>query len=615
MKPLRRAAIIFIVLQSWIVLRAQNAAPSLPVVQYEISLARRSAHFAHVRTRLPASGNIEVQLPVWNALYQVRDFSQYIRNVKASDAQGRALPVRKIEKSSWRIVGGSDGVVIEYDVFANLGGPYGAQLNDEHAFFNLAEILMYAPTQRAAPVRVTFSDIPELWHIATALTTDGEGSTVFRARNYDELVDSPVEIGRFQETSFHLNGAEYRIAVHANLADYKLENIQQMVQKIVSAEVVWMNDRPFQSYLFIYHFPHQRSDGGMEHSYSTAIDENVERIKADPLSLAEVTAHEFFHLWNVKRIRPQSLEPVDYMRENYTTALWFSEGVTSTVEQYMLLRAGISDEKIYLRHLAEQIRILQSRPAHLTQSAEESSLDAWLEKYPHYRLPDRSISYYDKGEVLGVLLDLKMREASHGRASLRDVMQWMNQHYAKAGKFFPDSAGVEQGAEAVSGGHLDEFFREYVAGTREIAYNDFFQTVGLNLARRVVTVGDPGFTAVQNFHAAPIIGEVEPGSAAQQAGLEEGDTVLALNDRLAPMNVQAQLDALEPGTTVKVKILGPTGERELEWKVGFKEEQYFTFEEVAHATPGQRARRAAWLAAEDEPEPARAAEMQSAPQP
>ncbi len=621
MKPLRRAAVIFILLQSWVVLRAQNPALPVPVVQYEISLARRRAHFAHVRMRLPASGNIEVQLPVWNALYQVRDFSQYIRNVKASDAQGRALPARKIEKSSWRIAGASDGIVVEYDIFASLGGPYGAQLNDEHAFFNLAEVLMYAPTQRATPVRVTFSDIPELWRVATALAAEGEGSTAFRARNYDELVDSPVEIGRFQETSFHLNGAEYRIVVHANLADYKLENIQQMVQKIVSAEVVWMNECPFQSYLFIYHFPHQRSDGGMEHSYSTAIDENVERMKADPLSLAEVTAHEFFHLWNVKRIRPQSLEPVDYMHENYTTALWFSEGVTSTVEQYMLLRAGISDEKIYLRHLAEQIRILQSRPAHLTQSAEESSLDAWLEKYPHYRLPDRSISYYDKGEVLGVLLDLETREASHGRASLRDVMQWMNQHYAKVGKFFPDSAGVEQAAEAVSDADLDRFFREYVAGTREIAYNDFFQTVGLNLARRVVTVGDPGFTAVQNFHAAPVIGEVQPGSAAQAAGLQEGDTVLALNGKLAPVNLQTQLDALEPGTTVRLKILGPAGERELEWKVGFKEEQYFTFEEVAHPTSAQLARRAAWLAAEDEPErsgiakPSGAAEMQSAPQP
>jgi predicted metalloprotease with PDZ domain len=287
----------------------------------------------------------------------------------------------------------------------------------------------------------------------------------------------------------------------------------------------------------------------------------------------------------------------------------------------MLLRAGISDEKTYLRHLAEQIRILQSRPAHQTQSAEESSLDAWLEKYPHYRLPDRSISYYNKGEVLGVLLDLEVREASHGRASLRDVMQWMDQHYAKAGKFFPDSLGVKQAAEAVSGAHLDEFFREYVAGTREIAYNHFFQTVGLNLAKRTVTVGDPGFTAVQNFHAAPVIGEVEPGSPAQQAGLQEGDTVLAFNDKMASMNLQTQLDAMEPGTTLRLKVLGPAGERELEWKVGFRQEQYFTFEDVAQVTREQRSRRAAWLASEDEPErlraakPSRAAAIDSAPQP
>jgi len=600
--PLRAAAAVVVLLQSWALLLAQTTHAPAPVVTYVVSLAKHSQHLVHVRMQVPpGKSQLQVQLPVWNALYQVRDFSQYVGAVKASDAQGREIGVRKIEKSTWQIAS-AEQVNIEYDIFANVAGPYGAQLNDEHAFFNLAEILMYAPELRGAPINIRFADMPDLWVIATALQQPelaypGE----FRAKNYDELVDSPVEIGRFRETSFHLNGAEYRIAIHADPADYNLNDIQGMVEKIVSAEVVWMNDRPFQQYLFIYHFPHVRSDGGMEHAYSTAIDENVERMKEDPLSLAGVTAHEFFHLWNVKRIRPQSLEPVDYMRENYTTALWFSEGVTSTVDGYMLLRAGLMDEKLYLRHLAEQIHTLESRPAHSWQSVEESSLDAWLEKYTYYKLPSRSISYYDKGEIVGVLLDLKIREASHGAASLRNVLEWMNEHYAKQGKFFPDSAGVQQAAEAVSGAKLDKFFHDYVSGTREIPYNDFFNTLGLTLTKRAVSVADPGFTAVQSFRSAPVVGEVEPGSGAYEAGLQAGDVVVAINGKPPSVTFESQLDAVEPGALLHLKVVGAQGERDLAWKTGVREEDFFSIEEVPDATAEEIGRRAAWLKAEDEP--------------
>ncbi len=185
----------------------------------------------------------------------------------------------------------------------------------------------------------------------------------------------------------------------------------------------------------------------MAHAYSTAIEVNAQVLTDNPLAFADVTAHEFFHLWNVKRIRPQSLEPVDYTKENYTNALWFSEGVTNTVEDYILLRAGLLDENQFLHRLAGQIEELEDRPAHLTQSAEESSLDAWLEKYQQYWAPQRSISYYNKGDLLGVMLDLAVRDASDDKASLREIFQWMNRNYAQMGKFFPDSDGVRQAAD------------------------------------------------------------------------------------------------------------------------------------------------------------------------
>src|SRR5438876_542011 len=214
---------------------------------------------------------------------------------------------------------------------------------------------------------------------------------------------------------------------------------------MVASAAQWMNDCPFQDYLFIYHTS-DSSDGGMEHAFGTAINLPVSDFEKDLGPFIAITTHEFFHLWNVKRIRPQSLEPIDYTKENYTPALWFSEGADSTVGEYIRLRAGVLDERHYLDHLSQAITELENRPAHLTQSVEQSSIDAWLEKYPYYGLPERSISYYNKGELLGVMLDLTMRDASHDQSSLRELFGWMNQHYAKQGKFFADSEGVRQPA-------------------------------------------------------------------------------------------------------------------------------------------------------------------------
>src|SRR5438270_13113068 len=274
-----------------------------------------------------------------------------------------------------------------------------------------------------------------------------------------------------------------------------MEKIVSAPHKIIAAATSWMNDRPFESYTFIYHFPHGPAGGGMEHAFSTAIELNADTIKQSLDALTSVTAHEFFHLWNVKRIRPQTLEPVDYTKENYTRALWFSEGVTSTAEGTIRLRAGLIDEKQYLDRLGEQITELEQRPAHLTQSAEESSLDAWLEGNGYYRRPERSISYYNKGELLGMVLDLAVRQSSQGRASLREVLQWMNVNFAKQGRYFDDSKGVESAEENVSHADLAWVFTTYVAGTEEIPWDEFLRLVGLQVETVTSTVADAGFTA------------------------------------------------------------------------------------------------------------------------
>ncbi len=444
---------------------------------------------------------------------------------------------------------------------------------------------------------VRFDQLPQSWHIATPLTTTADGR--FSAETYDRLVDSPVEIGSFQESDFDESSAHYRVIFDAQPGDYDTEQITAMLHKIVAAATTWMNDRPFNNYMFIYHFPHGPAGGGMEHSYSTAISLNADLIARAPEVLASITAHEFFHLWNVKRIRPQTLEPVDYTKENYTRALWFSEGCTSTAADFIQLGGGLLDEPRFEQELSADISELQRRPAHLTQSAEQSSLDAWLEGDPYYRRPERSVSYYNKGELLGILLDLAVRQASHGQASLREVFQWMNQNYAKQGKSFPDSDGVRQAAEAVSHADLRSFFQNYVAGTDEIPWDDFFRVVGLRIIQGTNIVADAGFTASRNFDAPMIVTAVTPGSQADLAGLAVGDTILEINGNAPGQESADFIAALNPGDSITVTVRVRHGaERELKWKIGSREEASYELKDIENVTPGQRAARAAWLKGE-----------------
>jgi predicted metalloprotease with PDZ domain len=573
-------------------------APSYAATNYTISLANPSQHLVEVQILLPeGSAQRELQLPVWNALYQVRDFAKYVNWVRAKDRAGHALAVRELDKSRWQIAGAQGGAVLEYQIFCDSSGPFGAQLNSHHAFFNLAQVLMYPVDARNGPMVVRFNRVPQGWRIATPLTSLPEGR--FSAETYDRLVDSPVEIGMLQESDFDEGGGHYRVIVDAEPGDYDMERIAAMLRKMVAAATDWMDDRPFDNYMFLYHFPRGPAGGGMEHSYSTAIAVNAEVLARAPEALASVTAHEFFHLWNVKRIRPQTLEPVDYTRENYTRALWFSEGCTSTVSDIIQLRAGLLDERHFEEELASGIGELERRPAHLTQSAEESSLNAWLEGDAYYRRPERSISYYNKGELLGIALDLAVREASHGQASLREVFQWMNQNYARKGRYFSDSGGVREAAEAVSHADLEWFFAKYVAGTEEIPWSEFFRGVGLRIVEGKSTTTDAGFLASRAFDGPMTVAVVTAGGEAEIAGLQVGDTVLEINGNTAGQESSDAVTRLTPGETITVKIRARRGgERELKWKVGSREEISYELKDVENVTAEQHARRVAWLKGE-----------------
>jgi predicted metalloprotease with PDZ domain len=586
--------------------RAFRLAPILLVVfladahaqtRYTLDLAQRAQHLVHVTMSIPGGPDERsVQLPVWNALYQVRDFSQYVRDVIAKDTSGTVLPIHATDKTTWRIANAARGATIEYDFLAELPPPFGIEVTDQHAFFNFAEILMYEVGARDRAVEVRIVNAAPGWELASALLPNStDPRATLRAENYDRLVDSPVELGVFQQYSFRDDYAAYSVVVDGNPADYDSGLILDQLKKITHFETSWMDGRPFDHYLFIYHFPRGPAGGGMEHAYSTAISVSSERIARDPLAVADVSAHEFFHLWNVKRIRPQCLEPIDYTKEQYCTALWFSEGVTSTVGQYTLLRTRLIEEPQFLRGLADEIQDLQSRPAHRTQSVEESSLETWYDKYPAYGLPVRSISYYNKGYIDGVLLDLAILDATSGRKSLRDVFLYLNDRYAKQHRFFADSGGVREAVEAVSGRDFRDFFARYVAGTDEIPYDNFFRTVGLQLEVKPRLVGDAGLEAPRAFNAPRVVASVIPGSPAQAAGVRVGDVVVSVNGKPVTGSLDALFASMKPGSEVRLQLSTRGSTHEVTFKLGSREVREYALVEVPHATDEQRARRKLWL--------------------
>jgi len=544
-------------------------------------------------------------MPVWNALYQVRNFTANIEDVRAQDASGNSAPVFKSKTSEWQITAPAGCVVVSYDIHLDSSGPFGSMLSADHGFLNWAMVLMYSPALRSQPLSIRLLDAPTVWEmrdlrILGAAAPGKIDQTAGIAHSYDELVDSPVELGTFQQSSFQQDGATYHIVVDGNPADYNMNQLDEILAKITHAAVDWMQDRPYDEYTFLYHFPHGPGGGGMEHAYGTAIEVNVDRMRRDLLPVASVSAHEFFHLWNVKRIRPQSLEPIDYQHEMDTRALWFCEGFTSTVGDMLLARSGLFTDNEYLRRVSEEITDLQRRPAREWQSVEESSLEAWFEGMAFYRSPQRSISYYNKGEIVGILLDLRIRQLTNDTKSLRDLFHWMNDHYAKQHRYFPDSAGVEEAAEAVTGQSFAAFFRDYVAGTKDLPYDTLFQYAGLHVVVNTTQFATAGFSTTANIGAQPEVVQVDPNSEAQKLGILPGDRVITVNGRPADAALDDELSRLQPGTTVRLEVANRRGKREVELRLGSGQLESYELQDLATVTPEQRRHRTAWIHGDDE---------------
>jgi predicted metalloprotease with PDZ domain len=569
------------------------ATPSRATIGYQVSLAHPEQHLFHVSVTIPdVHGSVTVQMPAWNALYQIRDFSDHVQQVEAFVGAAR-VPVEKIDKQTWRAQ--ADGtVVVRYATYWDDSGPFASQLNADHAFINPAMILLYVPERRSEDVQLFLSELLIDWKVASsdfvaAVGVAGSSARTFllRALNFDALADAPIEAGKFQQ--FDLPGISPEVSVVVHGDGWNKKHFEEDLTKICKYELKLMGGAPYQHYTFIFHIGRGAGGGGMEHANSTAIGISSGEY------LDSVSAHEFFHLWNVKRIRPASLDPVDYTKEQYTRALWFAEGVTSTYGSYTLLRSKLWTKQQFYEDLAQQISELEARPANRWQSAEQSSLDAWLEKYPLYNRPENSVSYYTKGQVLGVLLDLQIRERTNGTKSLDDVLRLLNEDFAKQGKPYRDTLDIRLTSEKVAGSSFAEFFENYVAQAEALPYQETLGIAGLELRvteRRRPTLG---FAAERGSEGTLVVRTVEANSPAAAAGLRPGDAIVLWNKQEPPRRLERWLRDQKAGDTVRVSLRRDEKQIEVNFAVGEAQEVFYQVAESAHASEKAKRLRESWL--------------------
>jgi predicted metalloprotease with PDZ domain len=562
-------------------------------ISYQLSLTDPGQHLFHVTMNIPdVHGEVQIQMPAWNALYEIRDFSSRIQRVEAL-AGSQPLEIEKLDKLSWRVYG--DGTItVRYAIYWDSPGPFASQLNEEHAFINPAMVFMYIPDRRTESIFLALQDIPLRWNVATALTlsTFASGPNIahtISAPNYDEFADGPIEIGTFKLFQITDTKPSITVAIHGD--EWKQGDVENTLRKICKYEIELMGGAPFDHYVFIYHVGRaaQGAGGGMEHANSTAINIGSEA------QLAGVSAHEFFHLWNVKRIRPASLEPIDYTREQYSRALWFVEGVTSTYGRYTQLRSGLWSKQDFYSDLAQQIDELESRPANKWQSAEQSSLDTWLDKYDYYNGPEFSVSYYTKGQVLGDLLDILIRDRTNNERSLDDVMQKMNESFAKKGKTYRDSLDVRLTAEEVAGGSFEDFFRKYIANAEPLPYQFVLAKAGLLLQRQEIVRAELGFSMERDTSGKSVVRSVVPGSPAERAGVLAGDEIVNFNGENVPRRAERWLRNKNLGDTLKLRVLRSEKPLDLTFVLGGKSESIFAIAEDPQASAKARAIREGML--------------------
>jgi predicted metalloprotease with PDZ domain len=592
-------------------------------LSYRLAFPQPHTHLYHVTFTIAnvTSPQVDLQMPVWTpGSYLIREFGRNVQDFEAKDANGIRLRWEKTDKSTWRIEAGANNanpktIVVSYRVYANELTVRTSHLDSSHAYYNGASIFMYVKDAANLPLKLRI-DAPEGWRVTTALGLEPDESGYYRAPNYDTLVDSPTEVGRHELLEFTVRGKPHRIAIWGEAA-YDPARLKNDFAKIIEEGARIFGGLPYDHYTFIIHIQPDLG-GGLEHLNSTTCQTQPRAFdtRRGYRNFLGLISHEYFHLWNVKRIRPLALGPFDYQRENYTRALWVSEGITEYYSEQLLRRAGLINTREYLEGIPNSIWSYESTPGRLEQTAGSASFDSWIKFYrPDENSINTSMSYYLRGALLGMLLDFEMRERTGGAKSLDDVMRLLLENHGLPKPGFSD-AQLQAAFAKVAGNDLTDFFKRYVNGSEEIDFNAYLDKAGLRLSRGYrpdpfageSKIEKPGTLGLRtrNDGDRVVVANVIADLPGYEGGINAGDELVALDGkRIAASDVSERINVLEEvraGQKVTITVFRRERMMSFELTAAVKPFDLYSIAELKDASPQQTALRQSWLREESKKE-------------
>jgi predicted metalloprotease with PDZ domain len=554
------------------------------IVKYKLGFADPVTHYCEVEVNVSTNGenHIEFSMPVWTpGSYKVREFSRHVDNVRAEDGSGKGLSCEKVNKNTWRVsTTESEKVILTYRVYCNELTVRTSEVNTDHGYINGTSVFMFVRGKPDAECELEINPHKSWKKISTGMTH--VGGNKYKAENYDVFADCPIEIGNQDILEFDSDGKKHYISIYGR-GNYDKQKFVEDFKKIADAESKMMGGLPYENFTFLLTFIDGSGGGGLEHLNSFSAMFPAWKFDDEKMykRFLGLIAHELFHVWNVKRIRPIELGPFNYDSEVYTKMHWVTEGWTSFFDNLLMRRAGLCNDKEYLEFVAEEVHEVMGYEGRMHQSLEESSYDNWIKFYEkHENSRNNQISYYKKGSLVAMMLDIEIITATNCEKSLDDALKVLYDDFKRNPAQGYTGERVKEVCEGIAGKNLDNFWKKYISGTEDLPLQEYLSKAGVEMKDShkdgEIKIG----AALKKSGENVILEEVYGGGLAYSSGLSAGDEIIALDGvRVNNNNIKGVLGTLKVGDEIetiltrnglmrvmKVKVTKPVPKYELSRK-------------------------------------------------
>lgn len=528
-------------------------------ITYTVTFPEAQAHYAEIEMNISGLKQtvLDLKMPVWTpGSYLIREFSKNVESFSAG-ADGMALNAIKVRKNSWEITTlNHSSIKVKYKVYAFEQSVRTSLIDASHAFLATSGMFMYPAGMLDHSSTIHIIPYKGWTTVSTSLEMLNNDPFTLHVPDYDILFDSPIEVGTQDVFGFDAAGVKYEVVMCGG-GNYDKEHLKKDMKNIVEHETAVFGENPNKRYVFIVHNT-SKGGGGLEHLSSTVLGMSRDNYatEAGYRGFLGLVAHEHFHLWNVKRLRPIALGPFDYENENYTTDLWIAEGFTTYYQDIIVRRANIYLPEIYLGALTANINYVVNQPGNNVQTLAEASYDAWIKYYrPNENSGNTNISYYNKGSVMALMFDLEIINYTHGKSSLDDVMKYMYNTYYKIQKRGYTDMEFKTAVEKYCGKNLNEFYKKYIYGLDDIDYNRYLGYAGYRLTDELAGNNDPNLGVVTSLTNNKItVTSVTRGTAAWIDGISAGDEITAIDgNKITDMTTV--LNGKKPGDKLLVTVM------------------------------------------------------------